>query len=322
MTPAPAPTDTPDAPGAERLPPLRFGFLASGPWILGFVVCILFAFLCHGLAQWQWDRRVQVMHDVNRVLANYDDDPVPFAEASRLFTDFDSEDEWTPVTLTGRYETDETLVVRNRPRAGAPGYEVLVPFVTEEGVTVIVDRGWLPIGSQPGRPDAIPAPDPAAGEVVVRVKPGEPALDRDAPEGQVPSIDLAAIERILGRPIADTAYGLMVSESPAAATVPNQLVAPTLDEGPHLSYAIQWYIFAAMGFAVWGYSAWMKARNDRADALEDAEDDGLLAARRAPRPKARRRRRGGRPSDEEVEDALQEDVLRDRPGQASEIRSR
>ncbi|MDO4240496.1 MAG: SURF1 family protein, partial [Micrococcus sp.] len=82
------------------------------------------------------------------------------------------------------------------------------------------------------------------------------------------------------------------------------------DEGPHLSYAIQWYIFAAMGFGAWGYSAWMRARNDRADALEEAEDDGMLAARRVPRPKPQRRRRGGRLSDEEVEDALQDATAR------------
>ena len=189
----PAPMTAPTARDAERLPPLRFGFLATGPWILGFVVCILFAFLCHALAQWQWDRRVEVQHRVNRVLENYDDDPVPFAEASRLFTAFQTEDEWTPVTLTGEYLVDETLIVRNRPRAGQPGYEVLVPFRTDEGPVVVVDRGWLPVGNTPGQPDAVPAPPAGHAEVVVRVKPGEPALDRDAPDGQVPSIDLAEI---------------------------------------------------------------------------------------------------------------------------------
>ena len=248
----PAPVTDPNARDAERLPPLRFGFLATGPWILGFVVCILFAFLCHALAQWQWDRRVEVQHRVNRVLENYDDDPAPFAEASRLFTAFETEHEWTPVTLGGEYLVDETLIVRNRPRAGRPGYEVLVPFRTDEGPVVVVDRGWLPVGNTPGRPDAVPAPPAGPAEVVVRVKPGEPALDRDAPDGQVPSIDLAEIAATVGGPVADTAYGIMVTEDPAVEAMPQKLVEPTLDEGPHPSYAIQWYLFAAMGFGVWG----------------------------------------------------------------------
>ncbi|MBD4583773.1 SURF1 family protein, partial [Xanthomonas citri pv. citri] len=58
------------------------------------------------------------------------------------------------------------------------------------------------------------------------------------------------------------------------------------------------------GFGVWGYSAWMRARNDRADALDGAADDGLLSAQRAPRPKPVRRRRDGLLTDEEAEDAL------------------
>ncbi|MDY6054285.1 SURF1 family protein [Micrococcus sp.] len=301
MTASPTPDD------GQPLPPLRFGFLATGPWILGFVVCILFVLLCHALAQWQWERRVEVMHQVNRVLENYDDAPVPFAEAADVFTDFHPDQEWTPVTLTGQYLADQTLVVRNRPRAGRPGYEVLVPFRTEEGTVVVVNRGWLPLGAQQGRPDAVPAPDPAAREVVVRAKAGEPALDRDAPDGQIPSIDLPAVADHIGEPVATGAYGIMVSETPAAATTPQRLVEPTLDEGPHLSYAIQWYLFALMGFGVWGYSAWMRARNDRADALEGApeEDEGTIRAhrRRRARP-VRRTRRDGTLTDEAAEDAL------------------
>lgn len=100
----------------------------------------------------------------------------------------------------------------------------------------------------------------------------------------MPSIDLAEIADTVGGPVAGTAYGIMVTEDPAVGSMPQKLVEPTLDEGPHLSYAIQWYLFAAMGFGVWGYSAWMRARNDRADALDGAADDGLLSAQRAPVP--------------------------------------
>ena len=120
----------------------------------------------------------------------------------------------------------------------------------------------------------------------------------------MPSIDLAEIADTVGGPVAGTAYGIMVTEDPAVESMPQKLVEPTMDEGPHLSYAIQWYLFAAMGFGVWGYSAWMRARNDRADALDDAADDGLLSAHRVPRAKPVRRRRDGRLTDEEAEDAL------------------
>jgi hypothetical protein len=40
----------------------------------------------------------------------------------------------------------------------------------------------------------------------------------------------------------------MVTESPAESSNPQPLSRPVLDEGNHLSYAVQWIIFAAMGF--------------------------------------------------------------------------
>jgi cytochrome oxidase assembly protein ShyY1 len=283
---------------------LDFGFVLTAPWIFGFVVCILFAFACHHLAQWQIDRRIQVMHQINRVLENYDDAPVPLADAP--LADFQADDEWTPVRLTGEYLVQDTLVVRNRPRAGRPGYEVLVPFRTQEGAVVVVDRGWLPIGDSPGRPDSVPAPSQGEQEVVVRLRPGEPTLERQAPDGQVASIDLPEIGRLTGLDVAERAYGEMVSESQDPGTRPQTLVQPTLDEGPHLSYALQWYLFALMGFGVWGYMAYTRARNDR-DDLEDAAASGeedLIPAKHHPRPQRVKHRRSGRVTDEEAEDSL------------------
>ena len=282
---------------------LDFSFLRTAPWLFGLAVCVLFAIACHHLAQWQWDRRVEVMHQVNRVLENYDDEPISFAENPRPVTGFSAEDEWTPVTFEGEYLVDETLIVRNRPRAGSPGYEVLVPFRTDEGTIVMVNRGWLQIGNTPGRPDVVPQPDPDAHTVTGRLRPGEPALDRDAPEGQVASIDLPAIEERLGEPIVRGAYVQMMQESPAADRNPQKQVEPTLDEGPHLSYALQWYLFALMGFAVWGYSAWQKARNERLDRLEGfGEDDAPMAAQRRRQARAAAKARA-RMSDEAAEDA-------------------
>lgn len=293
-----------DGESPEQRARLDFGFVLTGPWIFGFVVCLLFAFACHHLAQWQIDRRIQVMNQINRVLENYDDAPIPYADAP--VEDFGADDEWTPVTLSGEYLVEDTLVVRNRPRAGRPGYEVLVPFRTDEGAVVVVDRGWLPIGDSPGRPDHIPAPSEGTQEVEVRLRPGEPTLDRDAPDGQVASIDLPEVGRMTGLDVADRAYGEMVSESQDPGERPQKLVQPTLDEGPHLSYALQWYLFALMGFGVWGYMAYTRARNDR-DDREDAAaagDQDIVPAAHHPRRQRTTRRRSDRVTDEEAEDAL------------------
>ena len=95
--------------------------------------------------------------------------------------------------LQGSYDVDGQRIVRNRPLNGQPGYEVVVPFRLVSGETVVIDRGWLPIGNNnPGRPDSVPAPPQGTMTVVVRLKPAEPALQRGAPDGQLASIDLPA----------------------------------------------------------------------------------------------------------------------------------
>lgn len=299
-------TSTPNATAeTTRKPKLDFRFLISGAWIGGLLFCIVFSIACAMLGQWQMDRRMQALEEVNKVVRNYDAAPVPYSENADIFTDFQAERKWTPVTVRGEYLVEDSLIVRNRPHSGRPGYEVLVPFRTVEGDTLIVDRGWLPIGNSPGRPDDVPEPAEGTITIIVRALAGEPTLeDRSAPEGQVASIDLPAIADQLDYPIAEAAYGLMAAESPEAAETPTQMPQPTEDEGPHLSYSMQWFTFGLMSFVVWGYMARQKAIQNREDELYGfTEEQGFISAHRMERKKATRRRRN-QPTDEEIEDSM------------------
>lgn len=290
-------------PGQKRAR-LDFRFLLSPQWLGGLAFCAIFSVACALLGQWQMDRRMEAVTEINKVLENYDDAPVPLAGNEDLFTAFEAPREWTPVEMTGEYLAEDTQIVRNRPKAGKPGYEVIVPFQADTGDVIAVNRGWLPIGNTAGWPDVVPAPPEGEATVVVRTRPGEPALERDAPEGQLASIDLVALEESVGYPVSDTAYGEMVEEDPAPASRPQTLVPPTLDEGPHLSYSLQWFLFGLMSFIVWGYMGRQRAVNDRDDReLGLTEEQGYLSAYRAPRRKPVRRR-NGQLTDEEAEDAL------------------
>jgi len=90
----------------------------------------------------------------------------------------------------------------------------------------------------------------------------------------------------------------MESEDPAPATRPQPLEEPSADPGPHLSYAIQWILFAIMGFVFIGYII----RTERAHRREEAED-AARGERAASRPDAAAKRRR-RDRDAEAEDAL------------------
>lgn len=272
---------------------------AAVRWTVYVAVAIVFAIACAFLSNWQFSRNAQRSEQLALVAANYDADPVPLAEVIPSGGSLDPGDEWTPVTLTGTYLADQQLLARNRAHGGTAAYEVLVPFRLDDGRVMLVDRGWVAPGEEQNSPDHVPAPPEGEATVVVRLRPGEPlpASGRTAPEGQVPTIHLPTVAGLLdpadGDALEQSAYGVMVSEDPAPSTRPQALEAPSDDPGPHLSYAVQWILFALMGFVFIGYVI----RTERAHRREDAE-----AARTGqPAPAHAKKRRD---ADADAEDAL------------------
>jgi hypothetical protein len=53
---------------------------------------------------------------------------------------------------------------------------------------------------------------------------------------------------MLGIEVETDFYLRLVSEAPPESSYPQPPTRPLLDEGNHLSYAVQWVIFAVMGF--------------------------------------------------------------------------
>jgi cytochrome oxidase assembly protein ShyY1 len=283
-----------------------YKFLFSSKWLGYLLLAAVFATACVFLGRWQMDRRAETLAEIQRVTSNYSATPITFAQARRQFEQLDPSREWTQVRLQGTYDAGGERIVRNRPLNGQPGYEVVVPFKLVSGETVVIDRGWLPIGNKtPGRPDSIPAPPTGQVTAVVRLKPGEPTLQRGAPSGQLASIDLPTYAGELGYPILTGAYGQLASETPAVADMPAPFPMPSVDEGTHLSYSLQWFAFGILMFVAFGYAARQQARNAAMDA-EDAElADGepvrtAAGARRRPAPPRKRKR----PTAEEEEDAI------------------
>ncbi|WP_346958128.1 SURF1 family protein [uncultured Arthrobacter sp.] len=285
-----------------------YRFLFSSKWLGYLLLAAIFATACVFLGRWQMDRRAETLAEINRVVSNYSATPIPFADARDQFIKLDADREWTQVELRGRYDEAGQRIVRNRPLNGQPGYEVVVPFKLESGETVVIDRGWLPIGNKtPGSPDSVPAPPAGNVTVVARLKPAEPALQRGAPDGQLASIDLATYSSQLGYPLLTGAYGQLASETPPAADMPVGFPKPSTEEGTHLSYSLQWFAFGVLMFVGFGYAARQQARNAAIDAEDaegqDAGDGYLHASNPSPRRRTVPRKRKTATAEEE-EDAI------------------
>jgi cytochrome oxidase assembly protein ShyY1 len=271
-------------------------FAFSRRWAGYLALAILFAVVCSGLGVWQLARRDEALTELFKIESNFDANPVPVVEALPDLTSFDDSQKWMPVKLTGTYLIDEEMLARNRPLNVNPGFEVLTPLLLSDGTIFIVNRGWLPTGQEQDAPDTVPAPPSGTVTVVARLKATEPDLPgRTASGNQVATINLTSIAEQLNAPTYTGAYGLMDSESPAANEKrPIAVVKPIRDEGPHLSYAFQWFVFGLLAFIGLGWALREEYRSVNAEDPEERARADERARKRAAKPR----------DDAEIEDAL------------------
>jgi cytochrome oxidase assembly protein ShyY1 len=242
---------------------------------------VVFAIVSSFFGLWQWDRRGQAVAAINVLEANWDREPEELGSAEGLSP---TSDQWTPVLVRGEYEPQDQILVRTRPRGGQVGFEVLVPLRSETGLTVVVNRGWIPTGESTDFSDLVPGAPTGEVSVVARIKPGEPTLrGRGAPEGQLPSIDLAAMEEALGYDLETEFFLLLDRETPQSAVAPLPGLRPVLDEGPHLSYTLQWFVFALLALIAFVALLRQEARQEAGIAAKERtkktdadEEDALL----------------------------------------------
>lgn len=258
--------------------------LLREPRWLGYLgMAVAFAVVCCALGMWQWHRREEALAAIARLDGNYDRSPVALAEALPGLDAYEQPQQWTPVQATGEYLVDETLLLRGRVRGGDVGFDVVVPFRTTDGTVLIVDRGWIRQGPGAERPVTEPVTPEGELTIVARLRPDEGDIaGRGAPEGQIASVNLATIAADLGEPTYTGAYGLLAEEAGGAPADVALATRPVLDEGPHLSYTLQWFVFAAGGFGALVWAMRQEARGEpsvrparRRGSDADVEDEIL-----------------------------------------------
>jgi cytochrome oxidase assembly protein ShyY1 len=272
----------------------EWAFVRSPRWAGYLALVVVFAIACCALGTWQLNRRAEALAEVARIDANYDAEAVPVADALADPIGFDADQRWQVVALSGEYLGDEEIVVRNRPFGGSSGFEVITPFRLDDGTVFMVDRGWIAQASD-GRPSDYAAPPSGHVQVEARLKAGEERIDGRTTTGiEFATIDLAELADRVGETAYTGAYGVLVQSAADAAEPPLAAAQPLRDEGPHLSYALQWFVFALLAFIGLGWAATQERR-----AL--AEASGAPDAPKAPgEPRKPPRERG----DADVEDEI------------------
>jgi cytochrome oxidase assembly protein ShyY1 len=244
-----------------------YAFLRQPRWLaLGFLVLIVVPsfFL---LSRWQLSRLDDRRHANAVVQANAQAQTVPVDSVMTSGSPTSSvtdDQQWRPVTATGRYDASRQVLVRKRPLEGANGFWVATPLITSSGATLVVNRGWIAAAGGAGAVQDVPAPPSGQVTVVGRVLPSEQAPTQqptDLPAGQVTDLDVALVA---GTSDVYPGYVELVSSDPAQPDGLRPVPLPDLSEGNHLSYAVQWIFFAIVG--VGGFVLLVRREREYADS--------------------------------------------------------
>ena len=237
-------------------------------------IAVAFAALFVRLGVWQLSRLGQ-RRAHNRILAaRLTQPPVAYAAlppdtAARHYR---------RVTVAGRPDYAREFVLTDRSRQGAPGVHVITPVRVAAGgpggdTLVLVDRGWLysPDGTSVELPPVREGDSLAITgflEIPSR-RGGPPEVGAGRAYRAYRYLDPAVAARDLGAPVT---RDYVVAEPPPDESRPpyNRLKRVPLpeitDEGPHFSYAVQWFSFAAIALAgagAYARSEWQR-RGDAA----------------------------------------------------------
>jgi surfeit locus 1 family protein len=151
------------------------------------------------------------------------------------------------VLASGRYDDDHAIILRGRVYQGVPGVEIVSPLVLDNGKSaVLVNRGFVPTpDASTVEPDSLREAGTVRVEgIALPVTSGGGAPLQRGEETTWARLDLEALRPRLPYPISPV-YIRQLPDS-TLPRFPRRLEPPSLDDGPHLSYAIQWFSFSIL----------------------------------------------------------------------------
>jgi surfeit locus 1 family protein len=220
-----------------------------------FGITLLVGLAATGLGVWQL-RRLETRKSLNRE-ARAARTLAPFslnAPGARALSN-------RRVFLSGTYDEAHEFLLRGRVVQGVPAVQVVTPIRLEGRDTAfLVNRGYVPApdATNPGTTSwSEPGPVEVRGVLlpVPDRSDGAPIMDRGRETWK--ALDLTAMRGRVPYPVAPFYIVAAADSSSAEHTVrgrqyPIRAEPPPLDNGPHLSYAIQWFgiALAALAFGV------------------------------------------------------------------------
>lgn len=214
--------------------------LFSKKWIALTLIVLILNPVFKSLSDWQY-RRLAARQEFNAAIINAQKMPeTPFTSIAPNGQIQNQTDLWRTVTATGKFLIDEQYLLRKRSLDSEAGLWVVTPFQTLDGQVITVVRGWTAAGAS-----AKQSPD--LSELTSQQITLTGRLREITPKDVVEPNDLPTGQRMGINPQYGQAYLELVSSNPELNNPEIiYLPMPTLTDGPHHSYALQWLLFIVM----------------------------------------------------------------------------
>jgi surfeit locus 1 family protein len=247
----------------------------SKKWIIPTILVVLGMVLLVRLGYWQLDR-LQQKRDFNAMMAErWRSEPLDLNTELLPADPGGFKDlEYRRVSAQGQWDYEHQVLISNQTFQGTGGYVVVTPLVLGDNRAVLVARGWIPADlaepaalAQLDEKGGIGTTTPIIG--LARKSQGLPgggiSTPPATPQSQWYRIDVPAIQGQMPYQLEPGYLEQMPEPGRTYNAMPIRSEPIALDEGNHLSYAIQWFTFAVvLGF---GYIMLVRHRTRLAAGL-------------------------------------------------------
>jgi surfeit locus 1 family protein len=242
--------------------PIQVGNRSFAPRPFTTLLTIVLIAMLVSLGRWQLDRAAE-----KRVLFD------AFAAGSDATLSIDLKTSKVPrysqVEADGHYDDTRQILIDNMVHAERAGYFVITPFALQAGGWVLVNRGWVPLGSSRAARPAIPV---AADSRRIRGRADNlpsPGIRMGTPAAPAPPFPVvadfpthAAAAQLLNEASWTAAADLILLDPAEPDGYVRTWAAPGFPPMRHVAYAVQWFGLALALLVIYIVTNFRRAGDD------------------------------------------------------------
>ncbi len=246
----------------------------SRRWWWATLLILIIAAVCIRLGFWQLSRLSEESSFANRIRTIQAMPPIDLSQPTTVDL---TTMEYRAATVTGTYDFQNQVAIRNQYNDVQPGYHLLTPLRLADtstslgagGKAVLVDRGWIPSVGNSAPADWRKYDQPGQVTIggIIRLGQTESTPGSDADPTLTPNqtrldfwiyVNMDRLSKQIPYPLLPVYVQIAPNPSITDPPIP---ILETLDlsgGSTNLNYAIQWFSFSMLFIAGYAYYLWRK----------------------------------------------------------------